>query len=129
MTDPISDMLTRIRNAYLAKKPKVQIPYSDIKHKLANKLVELGYIESVKVEGAGIERQLVVSLVYKNNLPVVTAIKRISKPGRRIYTSKTRIPRVLAGYGATILTTSKGLLTGKEAKTMGIGGEILCQIW
>ena len=129
MTDPIADMLTRIRNALLAKKTDVQVPYSIVKHNLGKKLEQMGYIGSLQTQGEGKNKTLNITLLYKNKLPAITNIKRISKPGRRIYTRNHKIPRTLSGYGATIISTSQGILTDLEAKKAGIGGEIICQIW
>lgn len=132
MTDPIADMLTRIRNAYSAKLKIVTIPHSGIKLDLAKKLEELGYLTNVTTgDDEAIKNAKIISagLVYKNKLPVMSNIKRISKPGRRVYTKLNHHERVLSGYGATILTTSKGILTGLEAKKQGVGGEVLCRIW
>jgi len=129
MTDPIADMLTRIRNAYMAKKGQVDVPYSGLKFHLANKIKELGYVESVEQTEKDGHKQITMSLKYKNSLPILTGLKRISKPGRRVYTRSNHITRTLSGYGASIISTSKGVLTDTEARKQGIGGEIICQIW
>lgn len=129
MTDPIADMLTRIRNSYLVGSNTTKIPYSNTKLALAQKLSELGYLETVDVSGEKHLRQITVKLKYKNKTPLVTGLKRISKPGRRVYTNAKDIKPVLSGYGSTILSTSKGILSDKEAKNVGIGGEVICQVW
>lgn len=127
MTDPIADMLTRIRNATLVKKTEVLVPYSKIKEKIAQTLVNEKYLgETAVVEN---EKFLNLKLKYQNNKPVITHLKRISKPGCRIYVNKDKIPDVLNGYGMAILSTSAGIMTNKEAKKKKIGGELLCEIW
>lgn len=130
MTDPISDMLTRIRNALMVKKPDVSLPYSKFKHALGKLLVSEGWLASVDVkEEAGLKR-LVLSLKYgPQGEPVITDLKRVSKPGQRIYTGNTAIPRALGGAGITIVSTSKGLMTDQGARRQKVGGEVICQIW
>jgi len=128
MTDPIADMLTRIRNAQLAKKTEVFLPFSKIKFSLAEILKKEGYIESVeKVDNHWPE--IKIELKYKDNKPIIRQLKRISKVGQRIYVTKENIPQVLNGLGFAIISTSKGLLTNKEAKKQGIGGEVICEIY
>lgn|SRR3990172_9856474 len=129
MTDPISDMIIRIKNALLARRKEVRIPHSKIKQAMAEILVENSYVESYKVEKETPQDVIVVILSYENKWPKITGVKRISKPGRRLYTPVGRIPATLNGYGITILSTSKGLLTDKQARQQNVGGEILCQIW
>lgn len=129
MTDPIADMLTQIRNAYLAKHQQVSLPLSNLKHQLALKLQTLGYIESVSINSDAQPKELVMGLKYQNKIPIVTTIKRVSKPGRRVYSKSNQIKSILSGYGTTILSTSSGILTDKEAKAKGLGGEVICQIW
>ena len=129
MTDPIADFLTRIRNAYLAQQKEVRIPKSKLKKAMAQILVEHGYATALKEAEAGAQGELVLELKYVGKVPSLSEIKRISKPGRRIYTSAQKIPSVLGGYGLTIVSTSKGVMTGKQAKTQKIGGELLCQVW
>jgi small subunit ribosomal protein S8 len=129
MTDPIADMLTRIKNGYMAHKEKVAIPYSGLKFRVAQKLEQLGYLSAVNVTGEKTTKQVIVDLKYQHKTPVITAIKRISTPGRRIYVSHNKLPRTLSGYGAVLLSTSKGLMTDKEARQEKIGGEIICQVW
>ena len=131
MTDTISDMLTRIRNALMAKKSDVVLPYSTFKHNLAKVLLAEGWIVGVEVkEGTGVIKSLALQLKYDpTGTPTISGIKRISKPGQRIYSTRTEIPRVLGGMGTTIVSTSKGLMTDKEARKNKVGGEIVCQIW
>ncbi len=130
MTDTISDMLTQIRNALMAKKPEVALPYSKFKHSLANVLQSEGWLRNVEVKEAGKFKNLVLNLKYDSQgLPIISEIKRISKPGQRIYSGRTQIPKVLGGMGTTIVSTSKGLMTDKQARDNKIGGEIVCQIW
>lgn len=130
MTDPISDMLTRIRNALMVKKPEVSLPYSKFKHNLANLMVKESVLEAVEVkEEAGLKR-LVLTLKYGvDGEPTISDLKRISKPGQRIYTNNTEIPRALGGAGITIVSTSKGLMTDRGARKQHVGGEVICQIW
>ena len=129
-TDPIADMLTRIRNANSAKKQVVDIPASNMKKAIAEILVEQGYIKSfeeIKDEKQGVIR---VTLKYdENGQKVISGLKRISKPGLRVYASKDELPKVLNGLGIAIISTSQGLKTDKEARQLGVGGEVLAYIW
>jgi small subunit ribosomal protein S8 len=131
MNDPISDMLTRIRNAYLSKHTKITAPYSGINLKIAEKLKQLGFLQEVSVDDSGKFKLITIELKYHQHQPVVTSIRRISTPGRRIYKSHHQLTktRVLSGYGAIIISTSSGIMTDKEARTAKIGGEIICQVW
>jgi small subunit ribosomal protein S8 len=130
MTDPIADLLTRIRNASRAKHNRVDIPASRIKGEIAKILQGAGYVDDVKLVDDGKQGLLRVYLKYgKSSEPVIEGLKRVSKPGHRIYARKDEIPRVLGGYGIVVLSTSQGILTGNQAKEKGIGGEVLCQIW
>jgi small subunit ribosomal protein S8 len=130
MTDPIADLLTRIRNASRAKHNRVDIPASRIKGEIAKILQGAGYVDDVKLVDDGKLGLLRVYLKYgKSSEPVIEGLKRVSKPGHRIYARKDEIPRVLGGYGIVVLSTSQGILTGNQAKEKGIGGEVLCQIW
>jgi len=128
VNDSIGDLLIRIKNGYLARHKTLSIPYFKLGEKLANILVKEGYIEDVKIEGVK-KKELLIKLKYDKKTPALTNLKRVSKPGLRIYVRKNNIPRVLGGLGITILSTSKGLITGKEAKKKGLGGEILCKVW
>ena len=130
MTDPIADLLTRIRNATRAKHSRVDIPASRIKGEIAKILKLSGYVDDVKLVDDGKQGLLRIYLKYgKGTEPVIEGLKRVSKPGHRIYAKKDEIPRVLGGYGIVVLSTSQGILTGNQAKEKGIGGEVLCQIW
>ena len=130
MTDPISDMLTRIRNAVTVKKHEVLVPYSRLKLNIAQILEKEQYILGVKTEEVGGHKWLNIGLRYMDNkIPAIKNLSRVSKPGRRIYVNKENLPVVLNKYGMAIISTSKGLLTSAEAKKMGIGGEVLCEIY
>ncbi len=130
MTDPIADALTRIRNASMQRHTLVNIPLSRSKIEMVKILKESGFITDFKISGEGVHRNISVTLKYTNeDSPIITGIKRVSKPGRRVYVGKDEIPRVMGGIGVAILSTSKGLLTDREAKREGSGGEVLCYIW
>ena len=131
MTDPIADMLTRIRNALIVKKEKVEIPASKTKIDIANILVKEGYIQACEIVEAKPQNSIVLTLKYaqQKGLKVINGLERVSKPGRRIYSSKENIEKVLGGLGISILTTSKGVLTDKEARTNNVGGEVICKVW
>lgn len=131
VTDPVSDMLTRIRNGYIAKMDSVSIPYSKLKTEIARILDEEGYIRSYEIRKDENTGGLIkIYLKYdKDKKSVITTLKRISKPGLRVYAQKDEIPRVLGGLGTVILSTSKGVLTGTGAKKLGVGGEVICSIW
>jgi len=137
MTDPIADMLTRIRNASAVGKETVVLPMSKIKYGIAQILEHEGHIAKVEVvktkskkNGSAVFDELKIILKYKkDNRPAITSLKRISKPGRRVYASKEKLPRVLNNLGLAIISTSRGLLTNKEAAKAGIGGEIICEIY
>ena len=128
MTDPIADLLTRIRNAYKARKATVEAPLSKTKKALAKILLEEGYLSAVDVtEGSPVE--LVLTLKYYGKEPAVQSIKRNSKPGHRVYKKADELPRVLNDYGVAIISTSRGLMTNKKARKDGVGGEIICSIY
>ena len=130
MTDPIADMLTRIRNANHAKHEFVDIPASRIKKEIANILLEEGYIKGFDVIDDGKQGIIRVELKYQQNKErVITGIKRISKPGLRVFVGKEDTPRVLGGLGIAILSTSKGIVTDKKARIQGVGGEVICYVW
>ena len=136
MTDPISDMLTRIRNAVASKHTRVDMPASRLKVEIARILQDEGYILGSKVleekgERAGQARRIIrIFLKYgPRGEPVITGIQRISRPGRRVYCGRSEVPQVLAGLGTSILTTSRGVMTGREAARAGVGGEVLCNVW
>lgn len=137
MTDPIADMLTRIRNASIVGKYEVVLPMSKVKHEIAKILEKEGWVQKVEVIKANNAKnktasfdQLKIVLKYKKSgKPFITSLKRISRPGLRHYVSKNEIPRVLNSLGTSIISTSKGVMTGKEAKNQGVGGEVVCEIY
>lgn len=129
MTDPISDMLTRIRNALIAKHRTVTIPSSGIKIEIANVLKGEGYIQDYRVVEEGHKKIINIALKYTDTEEtVIKEIHRVSKPGRRIYVKHTEIPRIKGGLGTSILSTSKGLMTGAKARSLRVGGELMCTI-
>ena len=129
-TDPIADMLTRIRNANSAKFKTVDVPSSKIKKSIANNLLEEGYIKAIDEIDDGVQGILRITLKYdENGNKVIEGLKRISKPGLRIYASKDELPKVLNGLGIALISTSKGIMTDKKARELGIGGEVLAYIW
>ena len=129
-TDPIADMLARIRNANIAMHERTQMPSSRMKQEIARILKEEGYIADYHVEKGESFDTLVVDLKYgRNRERVITDLKRVSKPGRRVYTGKSDLPRVLGGMGTAIVSTSGGLVTSKRAEEQGIGGEVICHVW
>jgi small subunit ribosomal protein S8 len=135
MTDPIADMLTRIRNALIVGHTAVAMPASKIKVAIAKILKEEGYISSYEVVDGAIPAQKIlrVRLKYvgerRERMPVITGLERVSRPGRRVYTSRQEIPWVLSGMGIAILSTPKGVMTGQRARQLGVGGEVLCKVW
>lgn len=129
-SDPIADMLTRVRNALIARHPKVDVPASKLKMELARILKDEGYIMNFKLVEEDAKKAIRIYLKYTPaNLPVISRIERISRPGCRVYVGSKEIPRVLGGMGINILTTPKGVMTGSSARKEGVGGEVLCQIW
>ena len=133
MTDPIADMLTRIRNATLARHTRVDVPASTLKLEIARILEREGYIQAFKVvepkEGA-VQKSIRISLKYgPRGERVITGIERVSRPGRRVYFGNAEVPSVFGGLGTSILTTSRGVMTGREARREGVGGEVLCNVW
>jgi len=130
LSDPISDMLTRIRNANMASHDKVQIPHSKLKSEMARILKEEGYIKDYTTENIDGKATLVLFLKYMDdNSPVIQGLRRVSRPSCRHYVGATDIPRVLGGIGTAILSTSSGILTDTDARTKNVGGEVLCYIW
>jgi small subunit ribosomal protein S8 len=129
MIDPIADMIIRIKNAHMAGHERVQVPHSNLKEAIAVILDQENYIESMEVLETSPQKTIDIELKYIGRTPVITEVRRISKPGRRVYESSGRIPKSLGGYGLTIVTTSKGVMTDKEARKQNVGGEVLCQIW
>jgi small subunit ribosomal protein S8 len=130
MTDPIADMLSRIRNAIQSRHDRVDVPASKLKVEIARILKEQGFISNYKKVDEGLQGVIRISLKYANDgEPAIHGIERISRPGRRVYRAKTEIPRPLGGLGLSIVSTSRGVLSGDEAAKTGIGGEVLCQVW
>lgn len=128
MSDPVADMLTRIRNAQMAEKTIVNIPSSKLKTNIASVLKSEGFIEDFKVTSAGVKESLEVQLKYYNGEPVIELIKRISRPGLRIYKPSNELPIIMNGMGVAIISTSMGVMTDKVARKKGVGGEILCHV-
>ncbi len=130
MTDTIADMLTRIRNAMIAKHDSVEIPASTMKKAIAQILVEEGYIKSFEVIADGEKKTIRIQLKYgANKQRVIVGIKRISRPGLRVYARKDEMPKVLGGLGIAIVSTSRGVMTDREARKQGVGGEVLAYVW
>jgi small subunit ribosomal protein S8 len=129
-SDPIADMLTRIRNASQARHRELTLPSSKMKREIARILVDEGFIESFATQPGDVQESLTIELKYvEGRTPVVSGLKRISKPGLRVYARKTEIPRVLGGLGLAILSTSHGVMTGSQARKLNLGGEVLCYVW
>ena len=129
-SDPIADMLTRVRNAIVARHPKVDVPASKLKAEIARILKEEGYIANYKVAEEGVKKVIKIYLKYAtDNSPVVTGIERVSRPGCRVYVGSRAVPRILGGLGINILTTPRGVMTGSSARKENVGGEVLCQVW
>jgi small subunit ribosomal protein S8 len=130
MTDPIADLLTRIRNAGMARKDEISVPSSTVKERIAEILEREGYLSAVSAEGEGKGRTLTIQLKYGTTRePSINGLERVSKPGRRVYAGKDEVPRVLGGLGIAILSTSQGILTDRQARQQGVGGEVLAFIW
>lgn len=128
MHDPISDLLTRIRNAGMARHPKVTLPHSRLKEAVAKILKQEGYVSDISVEG-GVIKTLTLTLKYEQKRPVIAGLKQISTPGLRRYVGSTEIPRVLGGMGVAIVSTSQGVMSGMEARKQNLGGELVCYVW
>lgn len=130
VNDPIADMLTRIRNALIVKHDTVEVPSSVMKRAIADILLSEGYIKGYTINEEGVEPMMTITLKYgPNRQRVITGLKRISKPGLRVYTRKDNIPKVLNGLGIAIISTSKGIMTDREARKQGVGGEVLAYVW
>ena len=130
VTDPIADMLTRIRNALIVKHDTVEVPSSVMKRAIADILLSEGYIKGYTINEEGVEPMMTITLKYgPNRQRVITGLKRISKPGLRVYTRKDNIPKVLNGLGIAIISTSKGIMTDREARKNNVGGEVLAFVW
>lgn len=128
MTDPIADMLTRIRNAQKSRKKRVLVPFSKVKFAIAEILKTQGYIEAVTIE-EGMPKMCALDLKYTGTVPAITSISRESTPGHRMYRKAEELPKVLNGFGIAIVSTSQGIMTAKEAQTKGVGGEVLCSVY
>ena len=129
VTDPIADMLTRIRNALTAKHSDVKIPTSKVKSAIADILLEEGYIASVEKVDEGVNSYLNITLKYGAGKSVINGLKRVSKPGLRVYANCEELPKVLGGLGIAIISTSKGIMTDKQARIANVGGEVMAYIW
>ena len=130
MTDPIADMLTRLRNANTAKKDVISLPASNLKRHIADILSSEGYIGDVSIAGEGKERTITIHMKYgRDRQRTITGIRRVSKPGKRVYAGRDEIPRVLNGLGIAILSTPQGVLTDRQARQAGVGGEVLAYVW
>ena len=129
MTDPIADMLTRIRNAITAHKETVEIPASNEKKAIAEILLNEGWVKDVKIVEDGYNGKIVITLKYVDKKSVISGLQRVSRPGLRNYADVENMPRILGGFGTVILSTNKGVMTGKNAKANNVGGEVLCYVW
>nr|BDA99340.1 ribosomal protein S8 [Cryptomonas sp. NIES-3952] len=131
VNDTISDMLTRLRNANLAKHQIVEVPSTKMTRNIASILLEEGFIQSFEEIGESFNSQLLLSLKYKgkHREPVITALRRVSKPGLRVYANRKELPRVLGGLGIAVISTSQGVMTDNKARHQGLGGEVLCYVW
>lgn len=129
MTDPISDMLTRIRNSQSVSHESVVVSFSKIKFEIAKVLEKEGFVGPVETKGKKTKKTMEIGLKYRQGAPAIAAIKRISRPGQRIYVKKDEVKSVKEGYGISVISTSRGVMTDKEARKNGLGGEVICQVW
>jgi len=129
MTDPITDMLNRIRNAQAVFHPTVDVPFSNLKFEIAKILEKEGFINGIEKTSKKTKKVIEITLKYVDKVPAFSGLSRVSKPGQRIYTGADKIKKVKGGYGISIISTSKGLMTNNEAKKQKLGGEILCELW
>jgi small subunit ribosomal protein S8 len=129
ITDPVADMLTRIRNANSAKHPTVEIPASNMKKAIANILLEEGYIKNFQILDGNTQGIIQITLKYNGNEKAITGLRRVSKPGLRVYAGADELPRVLRGLGIAIVSTSRGIMTDKKARELHVGGEVLAFVW
>ncbi len=129
MSDPIADLLTRVRNGLAAEKESVSMPSSKMKRAVANVLKQEGYVGDVSVEDVDGKQQLIIKLRYYEGEPVIEALRRVSRPGRRTYVGKDDLPSINGGYGVAIVSTSKGVMTEKSARASGVGGEVICAVY
>lgn len=127
--DSISDMLIAIKNAQAVGHQTVEVPFSNFKYEIAKILQREGFVEKIEKKGRKTKRFIEITLKYENKIPVISGLKRISKPGQRIYLPAKKIKKVKGGYGIAIISTSKGLMTDKEARKQKLGGEVICEIW
>lgn len=128
VTDPIADMLTRIRNGYMAKRGSISIPYSKNKEAIVNVLIKEGYLSSYEVAG-DVQKDLKVALKYSAKEPAINEIKRVSRPSLRVYVGKSELPKVLGGLGKALISTPKGVMTDRDARKLNLGGEVICEVW
>ena len=130
MTDPIADMLTRVRNALAANKETVEVPSSNMKKAIADILLSEGYVSGVELKEDGYNGKLVITLKYLGKKkPVINGLKRVSRPGLRVYSDVETMPKVMDGLGIAVLSTNKGIMTDRQAKSANVGGEVLCYVW
>ena len=129
MTDPIADMLTRIRNAIKSNKESVEVPASNMKKSIAEILLNEGWVKDVKIVEDGYNGKIAITLKYVDKKSVISGLQRVSRPGLRTYSDVENMPRILGGFGTVILSTNKGVMTGKNAKANNVGGEVLCYVW
>jgi small subunit ribosomal protein S8 len=129
LSDPVADYLARVRNAISAKHDKVDIPSSRVKVEITRILKEEGFIQNYKIQEDKVQGTIRVFLKYSDGSPVITGLKQVSKPGRRIYAHKDKVPKVVGGLGISIVSTSRGIMTGDQSHRAGVGGEVLCQVW
>ena len=130
VTDPISDLLTRLRNASMVSKPSVSVPHSNFKFDLAKLLKNEGYVSDVKVSGEGVKKSIDIDMKYsEEGMSVISGMNRLSKPGQRVYSSFDKLPRNNGGLGTVVVSTSRGLLSDSEARKRKLGGELICEVW
>ena len=130
VTDPVSDLLTRIRNASMVSKPNVSIPHSNFKFELAKLLKSEGYVSDVKISGDGVKKSIDIDMKYSDEgTSVISGMNRLSKPGQRVYSSFDKLPRNNGGLGTVVVSTSRGLLSDSEARKRKLGGELICEVW
>ncbi len=129
MTDPIADMFNRIRNAQMAAKPEVSVPFSNIKFNIAQILEKNKFVGKIEKKGRKVDKFIDITLKYDDKVPVISGIKKFSKPGQRIYIAFGEIKQVRGGYGIAIISTPKGLMTNREARKQKLGGELICEVW
>lgn len=129
MTDPIADMLTRIRNGLAVNKRTVSIPYSNLKHTVLQQFLSHGFVLGVEVQGEGVKKQIIVTLQSDTQPARITSLSRVSRPGQRVYSKSTKIPKSRSGRGILLVSTSKGVISDTEARNQKLGGEVICQIY